>query len=128
MDLVSFWGKIAYTRSAMGATLLLDLAIGVATLIAVVAVWVYHNLFFNTKMGNNGISIGICQYHFVVVVFVVTDRFLKPLLFCVYVMIDWFSLFFNQNTLCLKLVKMLFVVVLKFGSWNKCFKVGFNHF
>lgn len=48
-------------------------------MIAVVAVWINYNLFFNIKAGNNGIGIGICGYRFTAAVFAVAYGFLKLL-------------------------------------------------
>jgi hypothetical protein len=46
---------------------------GFAILIAVIAVWINHNLFFNIKNG-----IGTCQNHFVAAIYAVADVYLKP--------------------------------------------------
>jgi hypothetical protein len=46
-------------------------------LIAVIAVWINHNLFFTIKNGDNGNDINTCQNCFVAAVCVVADLYLK---------------------------------------------------
>jgi hypothetical protein len=51
---------------------------GVTTLIAVVAVWINHNLFFNIKTVIHSNGIVTCKNRFVAAVFAVADLYLKP--------------------------------------------------
>jgi hypothetical protein len=68
------------SRSRLGYVKVFAISVGtgVTTLIAVVAVWINHNLFFNIKTVIHSNGIVTCKNRFVAAVFTVADLYLKP--------------------------------------------------